>query len=273
LWQPQECITWDTLEATFADCDGNGIVTTADLAVVSVNYNKLHSDFCKITIPDGPTIENNFQFVSQNGNVSKIDNTLLSGSNKVIPIAISNYNENIFGVGGVIDYNDLDIEIEGIKAGNLFGDKVTTHFYNNKDTKLAAFCIVAEKNYSIEMLGNNVAELYIIENNNTIDNIAITDFITFDSIGNVKKLEQTYTSIELEKEAEFTAKVVDGKLILNNVEGIENISVLNYLGIEVANFIPNTTNTYNINKLSTGIYFAIAKTFNKFYTAKIVVIE
>ena len=268
LWQPQLCIAWDTLAATFADCDGNSIVTTSDYAVVYVNYDSLHNDFCKIT-PAVPPIENNLQLVSQNENISKIDVVFLEG-NKVIPISISNYNEDIAGVAGIIDYSDLDVELEGIKAGNLFGDKVITHFYNNKDTKQASFCIAIDKNYLPELLGNNVAELYIKDNTNSVDNIAIIDFIAFNKFGKTKELYQTYTSIALEKEMDFFAKVLDGKLILSNADGIESIIVLNYFGSEVANFSANDQHIYSINNLPIGVYFVVGKLSDKIKTTKII---
>jgi len=273
LWQPQLCIAWDTLPATFADCDGNGVVTTSDIAVVFVNYGKIHSDFCNVS-PTGPIIEsnNNLQLASNNGIVSKIDNSFLS-DNKVISIAISNYSEDICGVAGIIDYNGLDIELEGIKAGDMFGEQVITTFYNNKDTKLAAFCIAIDKNYTPDYLTNNVAELYIKENDHSIDSINIIDFIAFDNFGNIKQLNQTYTSIKLEKENTFTANTFDDKLILSNIKELESISILNYLGSEVANFVPNTNNKYSIEILPVGIYFVVAKTKNIIYTTKFVIIR
>jgi len=280
LWQPQLCIAWDTLAATYADCDGNGVITSSDYAIVYVNYDSLHFDFCKVS-PTGPVtqpIEDDLQLVLENGNTTKlntakINDSFLANNNKVIPISIANYNEDIVGVAGIIDYSNLDVELECIKAGNLFGEKVITHFFNNKDTKIASFCIAIYKGISPKLAGNEVAQLYIKTNNDSLDNIAITDFISFNNIGNVRKLYQTCTSIELQNEKSFYASITDNKLILSNADGVENISISDYMGIEVTNWTANNNHTYNIDLLQTGVYFVIAKTKNKIYTDKVVIIR
>ena len=278
LWQPQLCIAWDTLAATYADCDGNGLITSSDYAIVYLNYDSLHFDFCKVDGPIASPLDDNMQLVCENGNISnlnalKLNNMLLADDNKIIPIAIENYNEDIVGVAGIINYNDLDIDLEGIKAGNMLGDKVITHFFNNKDTKIASFCIAIYKGVSPELAGNNVAELYIKTNEaaNTIDNIAITDFIAFNKNGHIQQLNQSYTSVESEKEKTFYASVIDNKIILHNANDIENVSILDYMGVEVANYNANSTNIYPIAELNVGVYFILAKNKNKIYKDKFVI--
>lgn len=38
-WYPQRALSWDSAEATYADCDGSGEVTLNDLLVVQLNFN------------------------------------------------------------------------------------------------------------------------------------------------------------------------------------------------------------------------------------------
>ena len=280
LWQPQLCIAWDTLSATYADCDGNGMVTSSDYAIVYLNYDSLHFDFCKVNGPVATPMDDNMQLVCENGNISrlgitKFDNTFLSGDNKTIPISIENYDKDIVGVAGIIDYSDLNIEIEGIKSGDLFGNQVITHFFNNKDTKMAAFCIAMYKNIPFEIAGNNIAELYIKTNetdkDEALQNIIVSDFIAFNNNGDIQKLKQKYTSVELENEANFYIAVIDNKIILHNVEDVKSIFILDYMGTEVANYTANNTHTYSIAELNNGVYFVLAKNNNKIYTYKFII--
>ncbi len=42
LWTPQRVLAWDTADATYADCDGNGDVTMSDMLIVDYNIGKMH---------------------------------------------------------------------------------------------------------------------------------------------------------------------------------------------------------------------------------------
>jgi hypothetical protein len=43
VWAPQTVLAWDSAQATFADCDGNGEVTTTDALILALNTSKRRS--------------------------------------------------------------------------------------------------------------------------------------------------------------------------------------------------------------------------------------
>lgn len=42
IWNRQQCMAWDSVVVTYADCDGNGDVTITDQLIVALNFYKTH---------------------------------------------------------------------------------------------------------------------------------------------------------------------------------------------------------------------------------------
>lgn len=49
MWTGQKVLVWDNADATFADCDGDGVITVADGMVVFHNDSKTHPDATGLT--------------------------------------------------------------------------------------------------------------------------------------------------------------------------------------------------------------------------------
>jgi ABC-type antimicrobial peptide transport system permease subunit len=181
LWQPQLCIAWDTLAATYADCDGNGVVTSADHAVVATNYNKLHSDACKApATPSIPSDEIDGNIVMKNhfSNSNKLLEEAIEQNYKIIPLNVANIDNQLTGIAGIINYAaNPNVELINMSAGEFLGDNALVHFYDNRETKLASFCISIDRDKIPSMANNTVAYVYVRDNDNSVNNTNIRDFV------------------------------------------------------------------------------------------------
>lgn len=268
LWQPQICIAWDELAATYADCDGNGFINTSDWVVVAVNDSKKHNSICNPNTKSDPKNKNKIALEAINDDFEVNDKTI------TIPINIDFNENNIVGAAGIIDYSaDPNVKIIGMKTGGFFNENNKFHYYINPKTNIASFCIVNHDQQQLTKKNNTIAHLYIETHNDNKKQYttkSISDFVGFDGVGNVKTLTQTLsqTSINENDVDSLTVLYNDGEIQYFNNATINKIKVINYLNDIVGEFSTNSNNLYNIGKLPSGVYFVIASDENKFYTTK-----
>ncbi|MDR0926573.1 MAG: dockerin type I domain-containing protein [Ignavibacteria bacterium] len=239
LWIPQPCIAWDTLAATFADCDGNGVVTTSDLAVVKLNYAKTHSAPCSTQAAPSAKAIAMLQ--------SDID---ITPNTKIIPINIDMTETDFTGIAGVIDYAaQPDVKVKGIKIGEFFSQKGFLHYYINDKTNITSFYVYDDMPTKHS---NVVAYLYLDTPEPTAVNIA--DFIGFDDNANIKQLRQSTTSITLPTDV---PKIYynNHTLYLPASDALQSIQVVNILGA-VVKTIPASVNECTLN-LPNGLYLIV----------------
>ncbi len=112
IWKAQKVLAWDEYDATFADCDGNGVVNEADVLVLGVNAGKKRTSFSvkpKAFAQGEKTWYDN----------SQLDNNML------IPVYYS-LTDDVGGISGIINFESYgdDVQIEGIEKNEAFsGDE------------------------------------------------------------------------------------------------------------------------------------------------------
>jgi len=283
LWQPQMCIAWDTLAATYADCDGNGIITTSDMVVVALNLDSVTTHFYSCN----NSAFSNSIFIDENIVSNKKNNDEFSGGNNnqndfeitentiTVPINIDLTENSVIGAAGIIDYSaEPNIEIIGFSAGEFFDDNSLFHYFINPHTNKATFIIMnSDKRTPYGSKNNVVAYIHIKDNSSSTNqnfDKAVTDFIGFDALGNIKNLNQIWTSISLDSSEEiFTVKYNSGNIFIENKNiEIEKIQILNVLGGTVANFSFDGNSIYSIGNLPTGVYFVVASNSKEVFRTK-----
>ncbi|MCX7880490.1 MAG: hypothetical protein N2517_07490 [Ignavibacteria bacterium] len=226
FWMPQICLGWDSLEVTYADCDGDGEVTLNDMLVIPLNFGKTQSGL--------------LLFNFDNKVEDKITIAELADNN--IPLKLL-ANEEV--VGFVCDLPCSSM-MPGAKftQNNFFSDKV--FFYNNKtDSSLQLFVGSFSNNNSL----NNTI-LYYSNREIVIWGKAITSYgkIVDACLAPVKSFSYlTESSIDSFDEA------------FNKIE-FPNIFVFyNYLGKEIERLmVSNVTEIIGFyEKLPSGVYFII----------------
>lgn len=104
-WTKQRALCWDSLEVTYADCDGNGDINITDMLIIPLNFGKVADN------PDNnkplPVIENNTEDCN------------LGNHNKT-PI-VAYLPEPIIGLVARINWENLKNQLICIDENNLFG--------------------------------------------------------------------------------------------------------------------------------------------------------
>lgn len=109
FWSPQTALAWDSAQATYADCDGNGDVTLSDLLIVPLNYGKVVSEakgaiaLSDIHIKEGVT-------------------TAYPPESVKIPIFVTT-DRPFLAAAAEVTWNSTEDEILGIEPGELFCGK------------------------------------------------------------------------------------------------------------------------------------------------------
>ncbi len=125
IWAPHKVLAWDDNAATYADCDGNGDVTTSDLLVVNMHLpNKIEK--------------------KSESSLSKIfeEKTYRKPGTHAIPIYIGN-NEPYTGAAGTIKWDHFpeNVKVLGLERGDIFtGDAAFFVSYaddNNSSAQIA----------------------------------------------------------------------------------------------------------------------------------------
>lgn len=108
-WSPHTALAWDSAQATYADCDGNGDVTVTDIMVVSVNFGKVVSGTKEGVIQSATHAQDNHS-------------PTYPLSVEKIPILVST-TQPFLAAAGTVTWDKTDAEILGIEAGELFCGK------------------------------------------------------------------------------------------------------------------------------------------------------
>jgi len=109
FWSPQTALAWDSAQATYTDCDGNGDVTLNDLMVIPVNFGKTVSE------AKGSIILSNIR-ISDNNSQTYPPNA------ERIPIFVST-NRPFLAASGTVRWYETDCDVLGMESGELFCGK------------------------------------------------------------------------------------------------------------------------------------------------------
>ncbi len=245
LWQPQQVIAWDTLAATYVDCDGNGVITNSDHSVVIYNMGKSWAVV--------PQVQN---ATFHHTGILKTENTIC------LPIHINTVNEKLLGIAGTIDVTAYsNCKLTGIESiENPF-----VHYLINADSTRINF-VIGNNDY----INSNdvVGYLYLeAQENAAISEIGIDDFVGFTENGNIINLEHTPINNSIDNVITNVISISYSNELLYlscNSKLPNKITLIDCLGKTIAEYEPaSANNVYRIGHLPAGIYFVLSQYFNK----------
>lgn len=122
IWLPQYCMGWDSVEVTFADCDGNGDVTVTDQLIVAINFFKTHSGSTTNYLPKIKEIED----------VEEIESDDPTGINYNYSDIYLKSDVLFYSASGTIKWHSTDgySTVVGVERGDIFSE---SYFYNKLD--------------------------------------------------------------------------------------------------------------------------------------------
>lgn len=261
LWKSQKAIAWDTLAATYCDCDGNGVVTNSDHLVVVYNMDSTWG----VVAP--PKVKK--QFFEEN--------TCFPNDSKILhlPVYIKQNQQNLIAVAASLNLQKIGIndklKVLGIEKSNFF--KENNIFYNiNKDGSWVNF-VIASKNRGLEENYYENPVCYIVvekltsqDIENTYD-ILVEDFYGISNFGVINKLEQKQVESSIAEEKQAGISISYDRHNLNVVSSdnmIQKIKIIDYSGQDIDEYYThNYDKKLNINHLTKGIYFVIVILENK----------
>mgnify|MGYP000861587297 CR=1 FL=1 len=259
LWTAQRVLAWDELDATYADCDGNGHVTVSDLLIIVINLGKSHS------------------IVKSDNQIQKADlfnEVTYRNENTVqIPLYADLY-DPIIGITAKVNWENLTskYKILGVERSELFPNgKSIFYCKNNENKKYSEIAFISlEKEYAAR---GKVCYGYLIceplSDFEEFDVMPVVDDIFGATVYNNIVSLQPLTSIE-----ENISHIEDNLNIINNEiifpEAIQNftrIEIYNYLGNLIFSgnperFFENKLNLSDI-ELPSGSYFLLLKSHNQ----------
>lgn len=266
LWEPQRCLLWDDVMATYADCDGNGEVTVTDVLVWKYNFLKTHSIAVKSKDNTQASDLRNNDFIKTGNSIS-------------IPIYI-NSNEDFLGVSGQVKLgNNNDYKILGIEKGDLFGNQQTFIYTDiDEQNKSCSFALGSldefqtEKNgiiayLIVEALYKNLEKNIKIELENLTGISNFGMFFEIESTTGVNEKLQNISNFKFINDGNTISicqenlKIADIKPIVYDLLG--NTLNCNYL-------YSDNKLTIDISKLNSGVYLISIITTNSIIYIKLI---
>ncbi len=266
IWAPHRVLTWDSATVTFADCDGNGDITYADMLIVSYNLNK--DTVNKSIQKQDAELQENYPIP-----------TKFSGSNIVkLPIYFNSHS-NFYAAMGKIHWDSYvgNAEILGIEPSEVFNESPYCYFSNNIEEKTTEFAIGSYTKSLPAKLNGILAYLVVkpIYDNNL--STILPEYLTaINENGNLFSLKTTsgIDDANLIGNIEIFQTVNSINIINNEINDI-NFSLYNINGEQLESQIVTSGQNYILNKveLSTGIYLLIINNGEYSSAKKIVVLK
>jgi len=256
IWAPHKVLAWDAIDATFADCDGNGDVTTTDLLVVNMHLpNRIEK-----------SDESPLSTIFNEPSYSK------SGTH-AIPIYLDK-SEPYNGVAGKVSWNHFpeSVKVLGLERGDIFdGDNSFFLSYVNEEENNAQIAFIeTDRNDFNDSEG--VLAYLIVENGhpnlsvNTEQLLGSSPFgylFPINSITNVFDDSDKLTCVKLIQE-------VDNINIISNCHKIHTVAIYDIMGKPIIDIESSDINPYellfNSYDLATGLYYAVVQTENSSIT-------
>ncbi|MFA5511486.1 MAG: T9SS type A sorting domain-containing protein [Candidatus Kapaibacterium sp.] len=256
LWTPQRVLTWDSAAVTFADCDGNGDITTSDMLIVTYNLGKdIQNPYGKI---EGAV----------NGlNKGQISSDLLN----VIPVSIMN-NRKINGFAGYFDIiGDAD-KFQGIALNDCASEDSYIHFFERDDR---VFFVAGFKNTLSTVCDGNELELFNVlfnrEENSADNNIIIGELNGIDDNAEIFPLLSAVSVQDLNKDL---VSYNNNTIFVNNeANNTYNVLIVNSQGDKI--FSDNVSGQYakDLSEYGSGLFFVIINSGDSVIRKKIIVIN
>ncbi len=129
LWHAQQVLAWDSLPATYADCDGNGDVTVSDAHVIALNIDKTHA------VSAG-------KIVATDGVLGFKTETVYPNDAYRQSLNISTYRDIISASGRIYITGISPEDFMGLELSDAFNDESSFLYYKYNEEKMYADFIV-----------------------------------------------------------------------------------------------------------------------------------
>ena len=241
MWTGQKVLVWDNADATFADCDGDGVITVADGMVVFHNDSKLHEEGTGLLAEEPDVV-----FSEINDPIRYLRVPIFS------PVQV--------------DYRALTasatipegMEIVEIVGGDLFkGTKA--HVISDVKEGEVAFTIGSfDEQFNINTPGIIAYILVKNEELQSIDPIVINDVTILNKDNRFQSLA-TITSVEDKYKSDAEIIIRDDNITVSLNEMADEIVIYNMSGRKLME-VSLKSNHYNLtNDFRTGNYLMMIK--------------
>jgi hypothetical protein len=249
IWLAQRALAWDTLDATYADCDGNGDVTITDMLIIGQNFLKTHS------------VANKSQDSPQG---IKFNEMLFDDSQTFkIPVTI-NLDDKIKAIAGkVVLPEDLsNYRLIGVNRGDIF-DKSGSYFYYNQNDNEINYAFIADKSKEVK---NKQAICYLLFEKPVKNYNVQSQNMVLNENDNVYQINENYSDII---ENETTEKfIINNRILTSNYD--LKLDFFDYLGNNVFSCSLSQNQSINLNSLNIGLYIIKTTDFNQSVYNKII---
>ena len=248
IWAAHRVLAWDIIEATYADCDGNGDVTTTDLLVVGMHLPD------KIEKEGDKPLSDLF-----NEKRYRRDGTF------VIPIYIGS-SEKYTGASATVRWDHFpdDIKVLGLERGDIFrGDASFFVCHMNEEQRNADIAFI-QTDKTQHAKGEGILAYLIIEGDHAELQPQTERLFGASPYGYIFPLGMITSVNERESNGLSYLQNDNELLISSKSETISSVKIYTSAGALVINHENNITSNdqafINIGNLHSGAYFALVST-------------
>jgi hypothetical protein len=243
MWTGQQVLVWDNADATFADCDGDGVITVADGMVVFHNDSKTHEEGTGLLGDD-----------AESGLVEEIDE---SKYNK-IPV-YSHVTDEYRAITGKINLNK-GLSIAHIVPGDLFDGANAKVLKQVKGNTVEMTIGSFNQGFAISEPGV-IAYLLVDKNSTTDDLLLLDDQI---SLGKDNRFRSHGITTDIESDIDDGIEVYysNGEIHINSEQIISSVELFDINGKKLLERSINSLNMTLDQELNSGIYFLKVDTGN-----------
>lgn len=251
FWTKQRALCWDSLEVTYADCDGNGDINITDMLIIPLNFGKVVENPNNKNKPK-PIINKNKEFCD------------FYESHRT-PI-ITYLPEPVIGVVARIDWKLIKNNFLCIEDNILFGSEQYSYINEHSDLYLTDLLISSTSKCSLHQGYATIGWVRSDVFGDTQEMFELCDAKGLTSDGRIIQLKLSTTSVDDNYYSENNKNLIvsDGFLNLSIKEDnkIESIEIYDLMG----SFLSNERKIENpmdikldVSILASGYYYAILK--------------
>lgn len=240
IWYPQYCLAWDSLNVTFADCDGNADVTVTDQLIVAINFYKTHFGNTNTT----PVARAN----SEEENINLADYSSLKRKdvyiNSIVPF---------YSAAGTIRWTSADgtSKVVGVESGDIFRD---SYFYRKIDSENHILHI-SNLQFAMSRQYKNMGKFCKLIIDGNPDNIILSqDISAVSNTNDIFKISANSDINQYNDENSYTIEFRDNLLTIYDCAENPNIAyIYNVAGELIDTYSFNEKLTKRLN-LPSGMY-------------------
>lgn len=243
MWTGQQVLVWDNADATFADCDGDGVITVADGMVVFHNDSKTHEEGTGLLDDD-----------AESGLVEEIDE---SKYNK-IPV-YSHVTDEYRAITGKINLNE-GLSIAHIIPGDLFDDANAKILKQVKGNTIEM--TIGSFNQEFAIIQPGVIAYLLVDKNSTTDDLLLLDDQISLGKDNRFRSHGIATDVNTSIDDGIEAYYSNGEIHINSEQIINSAELFDINGKKLLERSINSSSITLDQELSSGTYFLKVDTGN-----------